>query len=245
MIIYTVITEENCPVPDQEVIDSRFKYICLHSVEVEKKYPWTYVKIKKENNELYTYAKYKILCPFEESFFVDAKLVFTNTFYQICENFYHYDIVVNKHPYRTSFLDEVVDWLILPVFRYEDAIEYIQDVKNMGYPFMSGNACLTNLMYRKNANDFNRVWWMNWLQFKKRNQLSFYLADFYTSKKVLYTAQDCVRVFKHQPPRWTNSEMREYNLKKLVCFQKDLQKMNIEYKFNYEALLTRGFNFVV
>ena len=241
MIIYTVITEDCCPIPQQEYVDSRFKYICLHSVDVEKKYPWTYVKIKNENNSLYTYNKYKILCPFDESFFIDGKLIITDKFYEICQTFLNYDIVVNKHPYRNSFLDEIVDWLLFPVCSYEEAIEYIKDVKNMGYPFINGNGCITNLIYRKNANAFNRLWWTNWIQFKKRDQLSFYLTDFYTEKKILYNSHECEKCPKHQPNRWNNKEMLEHNLKKISCFKTDLKELGIEYSFNLEALSIRGY----
>jgi len=241
VIIYTVITYKNCHIPEQVFVDSRFKYICLHSVDVEKKYPWTYIKIKNENNPYYTYNKYKILCPFEESIFVDGKLIILDHFYNICNSFSYHDIVVHKHPYVESFLDEIVDWLLLPSIKYEEAIEYIKDVKNMGYPFLNGNAPLTNLIYRKNVNYFNRLWWTNWLHFKGRNQLPFFLADFYTDKKILHVVANNVTWEKHQPYRWTNNELRESNVKKLGYFQKDLQELGIDYKFNFEQLTFRGY----
>ena len=176
MIIYTVITKEDCPVPKQPYFDSKYKYICFHSVDVKKEKPWTYVKIKNEKNPYYTFNKYKILCPFKESIYIDGKNILTKSFYNMFDSITGQDIIVNTHPFRDSFLDEIVDWLLLPVFSYEEALNFIVDVKNTGYPFNSGRSYLTNFLYRNNVDDFNIMWWSFWLKFEKRNQLSFFLV---------------------------------------------------------------------
>ena len=241
MIIYTVITKKDCPIPDQKIYDSRFKYICLHSVDVEKKHPWRYIQINNENNPLYTYNKYKILCPFEESVFVDGKVIIEDIFYTNFNSFGYHDIVVHKNPFVDSFLDEIVDWLLLPAITYEEAINYIRDIKNMGYPFLDGKAPLTDFIYRKNTNDFNRSWWTFWLHFKKRNQLPFFLAEFFTNKKIAHIDNSNTSVPKHQPFPWTDIELRQSNVNKLIHFQRDLKELGIDhYKFSYEQLTFRG-----
>tara|TARA_R110000822_G_scaffold196091_1_gene334170 strand:+ start:1360 stop:2121 length:762 start_codon:yes stop_codon:yes gene_type:complete len=243
MIIYTVITKEDCPVPDQQVVDSRFKYICLHSVDVEKKYPWTYIKIKEEKNAYYTYNKYKILSPFKKSILIDGKNVLTKHLYDSYEKFLQYDIALNDEGNRFSFLDEIVDWLVMPVISYEEALNYIIDVKNMGYPFHDvpeGRGYLTSVLYRDNVDDFNRTWWTHWLKFEKRNQLSFYLASYFENKKIYLDPINFVRTPRHQPYPWTNMRLQHENIGKLKNFKHDLLKLGIEYEFKEIALHFRN-----
>jgi hypothetical protein len=240
MIIYTVITEKNCPIPEQMFVDYRFKYICLHSVDVEKKHPWTYIKIKNENNPYYTYNKYKILCPFKQSILIDGKNILNKHFYDNYEKILQYDISLNSHGFRFSFLDEIVDWLLMPVISYEEAIDYILDVKNMGYPFHEGRGYLTNFLYRNNVDDFNRTWWTHWLKFKKRNQLSFYLAEYFENKKVYLDDTLFVITPQHQPFMWNDVVLRHKNIVKLRNFKNDLFQLGIEYEFKKDAVLFRN-----
>jgi hypothetical protein len=240
MIIYTIITKEDCPIPDQQIVDPRFKYICLHSVDIEKKYPWAYVKIKEEKNAYYTYNKYKILCPFKKSVLIDGKNVLVKHFYDSYEKFLQYDIALNEEGNRFSFLDEIVDWLIMPVISYEEAINYIIDVKNMGYSFPEKKGYLTSVLYRDNVDDFNRTWWTHWLKFEKRNQLSFYLASYFENKKIYLNPINFVNTPKHQPYPWTNMKLKHDNIGKLKNFKNDLLKLGIKYQFKEIALQFRG-----
>lgn len=240
MIIYTVITKEDCPIPQQPYYDPTFKYICLHSVDIEKKHPWTYIKIKEEKNSYYTYNKYKIISPFKQSIVIDGKNVLTKYFYKNYEKILQYDIALNNEPYRISFLDEIVDWLVLPVISYEEAINYIMDVKNMGYPFHEGLGYISSFLYRNNVDDFNKVWWTHWLKFEKRNQLSFYLAEYFSNKRIYLDKVNFVNTPKHQPFVWNDVLLRNKNIVKLTNFKKDLLNLGIEYEFNENALKFRG-----
>lgn len=240
MIIYTVVTKKDCPIPDQQIVDPRFKYICLHSVDIEKKYPWCYVKIKEEKNAYYTYNKYKILSPFKKSILIDGKNVLTKHFYDSYEKLLQYDIALNAEGSRVGFLDEIVDWLVMPVISYEEALNYIIDVKNMGYPFHEGRGYLTSVVYRNNVDDFNRTWWSHWLKFEKRNQLSFYLAEYFENKKIYIDSINYAYSPQHQPYRWTNLKLKHDNIGKLKNFKNDLLKLGIEYEFKEMALQFRS-----
>lgn len=241
MIIYTVLTDETSPVPEQKFQDPKFEYIFFHTIDIKKNKPWQYQKIDIEKNNYYTYNKLKILSPFKESIFIDPKLFLTKQFYNESKKLRNFDIVVNQHEYRNCFIDEIVDWILFPVISYDEAINYIMDVKNMGYTFPVGDSPQTNFIYRNNVSNFNKLWWMNWLKFEKRNQLSFFLADHFYKTKIHYNVNKYIDWTGCQKCKWDDFILLQNNIERFKFFELDLKKIGINYKINKKALEERGY----
>jgi hypothetical protein len=243
MLVYTVITRTDCPFPEQDYIHPKFKYVCLHSVDVPKRKGWEYIKIKEEESDRYTYTKYKILSHEmfqEDCIVIDGKNILTNIFYNEYEkDIKNCDSLLQAHSDCRYMFDELVEWLLYPVITYEEALDIIDFHIKEDYNFKTQEPVLTAFHYRKYNNktiEHNKLWWKYWLKYKKRDQLWWYLSRYKINNQINWAFKQYVYSLKHQPTDG-NKPLKLINLNKLkdlVRYIKD--NTDIDYKINQWVL---------
>jgi hypothetical protein len=239
MLIYTTITREDCPFPEQEYINPKYKYVCFHSIDVPQRKGWEYIKIKNEVSDRHTYSKYKILSHElfqEDCLVIDGKNVLTKNFYNNFEKeIQDYDSVLEAHNNVNCFFDELIEWLLFPTITYEEAVKILNFHVEQEYDFTIKEPVLSNFHYRKYTQktiDHNKLWWEYWLRAKKRDQLWWYLSRYKINNKVNWVKGSLACTPKHQPlPENDYWKWKLTNLNKLPELVKLIkQKTNIDYQ---------------
>ncbi len=218
MIVYKVLTGNHPYIINEDYFDPRIKYYYFHTHEIKNKSgKWKFIKIPVEQSLLYTQRKYKILSHklFEEpSIYLDFNYKQKPNFYEnniklLNENSY----TVGKHHFRSHYIDEICDWLILfaeinTLIKITRYLKYIKYNFNVHFGCECGYLCRDN---SKQTKELNNMWWHFWKKFKKRDQLFFPVATYFTKNKVnLVDTLKCMYVvtsnvmFRKKPKNITN-----------------------------------------
>lgn len=240
MIIYTVVTDENCPLPIQ-TIKSKHEHVCFHTFDIKEKQKfWNYEKIKIEESPLYTQRKYKLMSHLfikEDCLYFDPKNLIVN----IPEP--THDFMIMPHHFRTCMLDELIDWLLIPMINIKQAKQIINYFKIKNYDFLKKESCAGNAFYRKYTKknvSHNKVWFKLWCKYKIRDQLWFYLSSHLTKLNPFFITEQFNQTPEHQPFYYSNPELHFYNLNRLPDLLTFIEKtLNIKYTINPESLKTR------
>lgn len=242
MIIYTVVTDENCPLPIQ-TLKSNYEHVCFHTFEIKEKQKfWNYQKIKIEESPLYTQRKYKLMSHLlikEDCFYFDPK----NLIVDIPEP--KHDFMIKAHRYRKCMLDELLDWLLIPVINIEQAKNIIMYFKNKNYNFDKQESIFGNAFYRRYTEKniaHNNIWFKLWCKYKIRDQLWFYLSSHLTKLEPFFISKEFVKTPEHQPFYNPNKDLYLKNLNDLPKFVKFIQDtVGINYQVKQENLFMRRY----
>tara|TARA_E500000178_G_C17009243_1_gene749699 strand:- start:1434 stop:2183 length:750 start_codon:yes stop_codon:yes gene_type:complete len=239
MIVYTVITTPDCPIPEQHHIDPSMEYVMVHTFDLDVPKPWKSFKIKEEVSPRYTFAKYQMLSHIlfqEDCAWFDGKQYILPGFYtQMLKDLEGYDCVIPMEHQRRLLLDELVDWYLLPCIDQEGVKNVLNFLNNLNYDFTqlaSCNNCAYIRKYNKNTIEHNNKWFEIWCKYKTRTQLPWLISSWllkYNANYVKY--YPCIPRAGHQNFEWNGDiKKRRKQLPKIVKLIKKLT--NTKYILN-------------
>ena len=191
MIVYKVLTGNHPYIINEDYFDKRIKYYYFHTHDIKNKSgKWKFIKIPLEYSPLYTQRKYKILSHKlfnEPSIYMDFNYKQLPSFYEnnnklLHENFF----TVGKHYLRYNYMDELCDWFFL-FSDIKKLIKITRYLKYIKYDFNAHFGCECGYLCRDNSKktkQLNNMWWHFWKKFKKRDQLFFPPAAFFTKSHI-------------------------------------------------------------
>tara|TARA_Y100001972_G_C7634531_1_gene318517 strand:- start:386 stop:1096 length:711 start_codon:yes stop_codon:yes gene_type:complete len=155
------------------------EYICFG--EAEAVGPWKVMPGKDCGNPIRSSRYYKINCPFESSVYVDAtKLhLLKEPFFSISEeilNTYDDKMFCLEHPHRHSYLNEMMEYYNNGWWSKNEIMQYTALLKDNGFDFKKFFSPLCTILWRKNRNKFNEMWWTWYEKGGIRDQMSFSTA---------------------------------------------------------------------
>ena len=155
------------------------EYICFG--EAETVGPWKVRPGKDCGNPIRSSRYYKINCPFESSVYVDAtKLhLLKEPFFSISEeilNTYDDKMFCLEHPHRHSYLNEMMEYYNNGWWSKNEIMQYTALLKDNGFDFKKFFSPLCTILWRKNRNKFNEMWWTWYEKGGIRDQMSFSTA---------------------------------------------------------------------
>lgn len=240
MIVYTCLTDKTCPIPEQD-IDKKHDYVFFHSVPVVKNSFWTYEKIDDKGDALLTHMRMKILSHQyfkEDTLWIDPKLKLHKNYRP------KKDFVINEHPYRKNFFEELLDWYVLPIIDYKEATRILNFFKHEKYNFKKSCSILSNVVYRKYTDEnvvHNERWFSRWKKFSKRDQLPFMLSSFECNLDYdLIPNKDYIHSLPlgHHQTNYSTS-LRHKNLLNLNNLIQQIQKIEPKFTMNKQILNER------
>lgn len=187
-VIYTSLTGNYDELPQYEVLDNRFDYICFSNQYIDgiNVGQWTIKKIpfKGTNNAVLSrYAKlqpHKCLEEYDYSIWLDSNIIIKErSFYDVLldkikEGGQWYGI---KHPIRNCIYDEGKACLYSGISRYHEIKELFYFLKKENYPKNNG-LYENNLILRKHSSEIIKKiddeWWDFYYSNAKRDQLSLF-----------------------------------------------------------------------
>ncbi len=187
-VIYTSLTGGYDELPQYEVLDDRFDYICFSNdyPDSSKKGQWEIRKIPINFNNKATLSRFAKLQPhivlpdYEYSIWIDSNItVLDRTFYdmlfdKIAEGGKWYGI---KHPLRDCIYDEIKACLNIGLISYPAAKRVVKKLNDENFPTHIG-LFENNLILRRHNNELvkkiNEEWWSIFLTGSKRDQLSLF-----------------------------------------------------------------------
>lgn len=240
MIVYTCLTDKTCPIPEQD-IDKNHEYVFFHSVPVVKNSFWTYEKIDDKGDPLLTHMRMKILSHQyfkEDTLWIDPKLKLHRDLEP------KKDFVINEHPYRKNFFEELLDWYLLPVINYKEAMYILDLFRHKKYNFKKPCSILSNVVYRKYTCTnvtHNERWFLHWEKFSKRDQLPFMLSSFECDLDYdLIAYKDYIHTLPlgHHQTNYSES-LQRHNLLNLNHLIQEIQKIEPTFAVNKQLLTER------
>lgn len=251
MIVYTCITGNHIPVPKQTYIHPNTQYYLFHDYDIETKYkPWTYIKIKTIKNHFYTQRKYKLLSHFifkEDCLYVDPKCVLTKN----CFEHLKHDYMVGHHPTYNNYFDELLDWFLLGIITYEEAIFITSTLKNLQYDFQQHFGMLATFIYRKYNKQtikLNTTWWKLWKIQEKRDQLFFPAAVHLSKSKIDYSVNlsDIFTIPQMNFVSLININQHVININKIPVLQNKINDItNCAFTINPQVLSNRRLRVII
>jgi|TARA_E500000318_G_C3569156_1_gene217063 hypothetical protein len=210
MIIFSCVTREDSPIPEQDYIDSTHDYVMFHSVDVKVPSCWKKIKIKEEVNPRYTFAKVQMLSHEyfkKDHVWIDPKQYILKGLYtKFINEPKEYDCIMPKDIQRKYLLDELFDWYLYPCINEIDLISIVKDLEIMNYDYSlkaSCNHCVYLRRYNKKTIKHNEMWFDIWKRYKLRTQLPWLMSHFLMPEyKVKYVNYYVNTPRDHQPHEW-------------------------------------------
>jgi len=177
VIIYTCITNNYCKLPEN--MPDGHEYYCFG--EAEAVGPWKVLPGKDCGDPVRSSRFYKINCPFESSVYVDAtKLhLLKEPFFAISEEIlgtYDDKMFCLEHPHRHSYLNEMMEYYNNGWWSKTQIMQYTAELKDFGFDFKRFFSPLCTILWRKNRQPFNDMWWRWYERGGVRDQMSFSTA---------------------------------------------------------------------
>lgn len=202
-ICYTAITGDYDKLKEPTVVTNGWRYICFTDSKIESN-TWEIVNIPSELMELSNVKKQRMLkiCPnrylpnYDECIWIDGNITVQCNLNDFVEDNCKGNFCTVTHPMRNCIYDEcdVVKKGNIDTSEHTEAIK--KKLKLRGFPANNGLA-ETNLIYRKNTNDVNRLcdeWGFQMLvNGTHRDQLMFNFVEWKLKGKVYYLPKDIVR----------------------------------------------------
>ena len=155
------------------------EYYCFG--EAEAVGPWKVLPGKDCGDPVRSSRFYKINCPFESSVYVDAtKLhLLKEPFFAISEEIlgtYDDKMFCLEHPHRHSYLNEMMEYYNNGWWSKTQIMQYTAELRDFGFDFRKFFSPLCTILWRKNRQPFNDMWWRWYERGGVRDQMSFSTA---------------------------------------------------------------------
>ena len=194
----------------------------------------------------------KILCPFEQSVYIDATMtpLINENFINYSEKiFSEHDVVLMQHPHKHTFLEECAEYLHRGFTTEKELDEFIELLEEMGYfeddshNYKSYVTPLCTIMWRQgDVSYFNEIWWDLYEEGCLRDQLACGIA-LQTSelKYKMFPWHEVIKNFTTPDEYWSLNEGKggRYSTgltgDPYESIKKIADKFNIDLKWNYQT----------
>jgi hypothetical protein len=185
-VIYTSIVGNYDILKDPPITLKGWDYICFSNDLKQQNYSvWRIRPIPfkfRDNLRLSRYVKlnpHRVLDNYKYSLWIDSNLTIINhSIENILNEFIKDDIMISvpKHPFRICAYDEAMTCIREGRDKKQIIEKQIEFLKNEGFPYENG-LFENNIIFRQHNNSQviqqSNDWWKNYIQFSKRDQLSF------------------------------------------------------------------------
>ena len=205
IVIYTCRTGNYDNLMQPMVVDNSFDYICFtDNLKKHQQGIWIFREIPKtinDNQKLSRYPKmfpHILLSEYEYSVYIDANILIQNqSFYDYIKDAINnnYDLAGIKHPFRKCVYDEffIVFYTLKEINLRKLKDEYLY-LKANGFPRNYG-MYEANIIFRKHcAKNVIRQceeWWSLYLEFTRRDQLSYPYTLWKNGLSFIYLMPTC------------------------------------------------------
>ena len=209
--------------------------------------PWEGRPIKDIDDPVRQSRHPKILCPFEQSVYIDATMtpLIDQKFINYSEKiFSEHDVVFMEHPHKHTFLEECGEYLYKGFATEKELLNFCKIVTEF-YDFESHHTPLCTIIWRQgDANFFNEIWWDLYNEGCRRDQLACAVAlQISAINYKIFPWHDVIKNFTTENEYWNLNEGKGGRYSTGILHPKFLNKtlkklaskLNLDLSWNYQS----------